>query len=343
MNKVKFRLFISIIVLFVAVVLPLSLEAVMILYLPKEFLDREWNEVRSDYESTGLHTTKPTIRSTPANGLKMVGERIVDSAGNIVTEEWTPYKPEDYHYITIGLIATGYGEVSFVLKGQTRDHVIGNWQSEPIEKAEREVYQFRIKELNNVINKGIPENRVGHIRDIDKVDVSATAQVFVRSRRVTTYGSRQEAKTAQASLPAGVSAGVVIGTSSYWKWEAGMTVPVKVDPKNDLFVYEGSYFIDINDSVIDVTLNRTTLTRYYNTLKVTVTNSDLYYVNMAIKGENNSIENIGNYASGNTSLTLQKSFSSDDVGYYELVITVSYGPGGQQTAKFTKYVLVTDD
>ncbi len=63
---------------------------------------------------------------------------------------------------------------------------------------------------------------------------------------------------------------------------------------------------------------------------------------MAIKDENNNIENIGKYASGNTSLTLQKSFSSGDAGYYELVITVSYGPGGDHTATFTKYILVTD-
>ncbi len=93
----------------------------------------------------------------------MVGERIVNSAGEIVAEEWTPHKPEGYHYITLRLIATGYGDVSFELKGQTRDYPIGNWMSEPIRKAEREVFSIRIKERNNVINKSIDPNRVGSL------------------------------------------------------------------------------------------------------------------------------------------------------------------------------------
>ena len=246
MNKIKFRLFISVIVFIVAVALPLSLEAVVLFWLPNDQLSEwerraRWEVERSDYESSGLYASKPVIMQTPFNDLKMHGERVVTDGNLIVTEKWVPYKPEGYHYISISIKATGYGEVAFELKGETRDFSIGHWTSEPIQKAINELYQFRIKEPNNVINSSIRSDRVGHIQPT-KVKVTATGKALTRSRRVTTYGSKQEAVTAQASLT-GVSAGVVIGTSSYWKWEAGITRPVPVKPP-----YEGSYSIEISDT-----------------------------------------------------------------------------------------------
>ncbi len=240
MNKLKFLLFISVIVFFVAVIVPLRLEAYCFIYLPNDFLDREWNEARSDYESAGLYASKPVIRQTPFDGMKMHGERVVNDNSTIVTEKWVPYKPEGYHYITISIIATGYGEVSFELNGQTQDLSIGNWTSEPIKKAVRELYQFKIKEANNVINTSVPDFNVAHIQPT-KVDVSATGKALTRSQRVTTYGSRQEARSIQASS-SGVGFGFVIGTSSYWKWTAGITRTVPADS------YNGSYSIETNDT-----------------------------------------------------------------------------------------------
>lgn len=90
-----------------------------------------------------------------------------------------------------------------------------------------------------------------------------------------------------------------------------------------------------------ITFKKTVLT-VYDKLEVTVIKHDLYYVNMSIEAENGFKENIGDYA-GNNTLTLEKSFSSGDAGYYKVVVTVSYGSGGQQTTKHTEYILVTDD
>ena len=87
-----------------------------------------------------------------------------------------------------------------------------------------------------------------------------------------------------------------------------------------------------------VSLNDTFFT-VYDTLEVTVSKSDLYYASMSING----VYADGSYASGNTSMTLQKTFDSDDAGgYLEVVVTVSYGSGGQQTTTYTEYVFFQD-
>ncbi len=67
MKKLKFPLFILVIVFFVVVIGPLRLEALMI-FMPQEMLDSlstSWDEERTDYESSGLYASKPVIRQTP--------------------------------------------------------------------------------------------------------------------------------------------------------------------------------------------------------------------------------------------------------------------------------------
>ena len=243
MKKIKFPLFITAIVFFVAVIVPLKLEALMI-YMPPEMLDSlstAWDEERDDYESSGLHASKPVIRQTPFNGMNIHGERVVTDNSFIITEKWVPYKPEKpYHYITIMLRATGYGEVSFELNGETKDFSIGHWTSEPIQKAENDIYKFRIEEQNNVINKSLSDYHSDQIQDTD-VSVSATGKAITRSRRIMTYGSKQAALNAQASSSGG-GIGFVIGKSSYWQWVAGLAREVNADP------YNGRYSITINDT-----------------------------------------------------------------------------------------------
>ena len=226
---------------FVAVIVPIRLEAGGFVYIPSKML-QSWDEVRSDYESTGLETYGSRIGMTPADGLNIHGERVVADDGFIVTEKWVPYKPDSFHYVSITLIATGYGEVAFELKGQTKDFVIGHWTSEPLVKAVNEVYTFRIKEQGNVINTNIKDFYADHIQPTPiNVSVSATGKAITRSRRVVTYGSKQEAVAAQASS-SGVGVHFVTGTSSYWKWEAGITREVVADP------LDGGYSITTNDT-----------------------------------------------------------------------------------------------
>ena len=144
---------------------------------------------RLDMESSGLEASKPVIQTIPMNGLNMHGERTLTNSdlpvSLILSESWTPYKPENYHYIKISIIATGYGEVAFTLNGSTKDYSIGNWTSEPLQKAERELYTFRIKKPNGVVNPNLPDYDADQIRPIT-VSISATGSAQTRSRRIVT-------------------------------------------------------------------------------------------------------------------------------------------------------------
>lgn len=113
-----------------------------------------WEKDHSQMDSTGgLEASKPRILSTPANGSVLHGERtITPGYGQVLREVWTPTKPENYHYIKIGVVATGYGEVAFTLKGNTADYTIGHWTSEPLKKAVNEPISYRITETTTIRN-----------------------------------------------------------------------------------------------------------------------------------------------------------------------------------------------
>lgn len=116
-------------------------------------------------------------------------------------------------------------------------------------------------------------------------------------------------------------------------------VPVTVNYKSN-----GSSFSKVIGEYITVekapsiTLNRTVLT-VYQTLGITVTKSDLYYVDMTINGD--SVP--GKYASGNTSLTLVKGFDHDDAGFHEVAINIYYGENGEQSITRYDYITVLGD
>ena len=211
-----------------------------IFYIPNDLWQRDHSQMNS---VGGLEASKPMILSTPANGSVFHGERnITPGYGSVLREEWTPTKPENYHYIKIGITATGYGEVAFTLKGRTKDYQIGHWTSEPLKKAVKEVYTYRIKETTTIRNP----DREGFADEISPivVSMSATGKAQTQSRQVVTYGSRQTAVNAQASAT-GPAVSFVIGSSTYWKWEAGITRDVDADD------YNGSYSVTINDTNID--------------------------------------------------------------------------------------------
>lgn len=108
---------------------------------------------------------------------------------------------------------------------------------------------------------------------------------------------------------------------------------VSYDKGNGVGWIEKSYTI----SVIGVSYNNTVF-GLYDKLEVTVTKSDLYYANISVNGDT-----VGKYASGNTSVTLQKSFDSNDGGYHEVVLTINYGPGGAQSHTHYGYITVLVD
>ncbi len=222
----------------------------MLYYMPPDFIESWearlwWEENRADMESSGLYASKPVIQTTPMNGLNMHGERTITDpnlpVSFILSESWTPYKPENYHYLKISISATGYGEVAFTLNGETEDFSIGHWTSEPIQKAEREVYTFRRKKPNGVVNPNLPAYDAAQISPTT-VSIYATGKATTQSRRIVTYGSEQSAITAQAGS-SGAGIGFIIGESSYWKWEAGIPRDVDADP------YNGSYSVTINDKI----------------------------------------------------------------------------------------------
>ena len=194
-------------------------------------------------DSSGLEASAPRILSTPMDGSVFHGERnVTPGYGQVVSEVWTPTKPWDYYYVRIGINAKGYGEVAFTLNGNTRDSDIGSWRSEPLRKANRNPFTFEKRYNTNIIN----EARQGFADEISPVTVSmpATGSAQTRSRSIVTYGSRQAAINAQAGTT-GPSVGFVIGTSTFWKWEAGLTRTVSADN------YNGSYSVTINDTNID--------------------------------------------------------------------------------------------
>ena len=234
MNRLKFLISILVIVFFVAVIIQLRLDVDSFMSYAYEALGKDWDEAISDYESAGLYASAPVINSTPIKDLIMHGERGVLDDGTIIEEKWVPYKPESYHYITISIEATGYGEVTFELNGHTKDYPIGNWKSEPIEKAVEELYQFRIKEPNNV--------NVANIQ-ATTIKVSATGKAITGSSSVTTYGSKKEDLRFQAST-SGEGATVVAGKSSFLKWTPGITLTV---PAEGYLHYNGEYSITTND------------------------------------------------------------------------------------------------
>ena len=209
------------------------------IYVPAEL----WQQDHSKMDQGGLKALKPRIGSVPANGQNFHGDRNVTPGGQIVRQVWTPTKPEDYYYLKIGLTATGYGEVAFTLDGSTEDYTIGHWTSEPLEKADNHPYTFRRKYLTNIINEG----RAGWTDEIGRATVSIsgkTGSAQTRSRQVVTYGNRQAAVNAQASAT-GPSVSFVIGKSTFWKWEPGITRSVNAD------TYNGSYTVTVSDTNID--------------------------------------------------------------------------------------------
>ena len=248
MNKLKFLIFISVIVFFVAVIAPLRLESVFVIYLPNDIFYHEWDEVRADYEAEGLEVSKPFLRVVPGNDMTMHGERAVLD-GKIVHEKWVPYKPRRYHYVRISTIATGYGEVAFNINDYTKDYPVGHWTSEPIKKAVDEIFQYERKEGNNVDVANIQPTTV---------NVSAKGKAYARSVRVTTYGSKSEAKGAQAST-SGVGVTFVTGTSSLWKWSHGITRPIPVE---GYLHYNTNYSITVNDYKVGYSENNTGFPTY---------------------------------------------------------------------------------
>lgn len=234
MNRLKFLIIILVIVFFVAVIIQLRLDVDSFMSYAYKALGKDWDEAISDYESAGLEASAPVIISTPINDLTMHGERGVLDDGTIIEEKWEPYKPDGYHYITISIKATGYGEVVFELNGHTKDYPIGNWKSEPIEKAVNEYYEFEIEEPNSVDVANIQPTTV---------NVSATGKVLTRSVRLTTYGSMQEELRVQAST-SGVGVTFGTGKSSFWEWTPGITTTV---PAEGYLHYNGKYSITTND------------------------------------------------------------------------------------------------
>ena len=209
------------------------------IYVPAEL----WQQDHSKMDSQGLDASKPRILSTPADGSVFHGERnVTPGYGQVVSEVWTPTKPEDYYYVKIGITAIGYGEVAFTLNGSTSDYTIGHWTSEPLKKADSEPFTHEKRYLTNIIN----ESRVGFADEISPatVRIIATGKAQTRSRLLTTYSSRQAALSAQASTT-GPGIGFVIGRSTFWKFEPGITR----DPNAD--DYDGSYKVTINDTNVD--------------------------------------------------------------------------------------------
>ena len=209
------------------------------IYVPAEL----WPQEHSKMDQGGLEASKPRIGSIPADDSVFRGDRNVTPGGQVVRETWTPTKPRDYYYLKIGLTATGYGEVAFTLDGRTKDYTIGHWTSEPLQKADNYPYTYEKKYLTNIIN----EARKGYVDEISTATVSIsnkTGSAQTRSRQVVTYGSKQAAVSAQASAT-GPSVSFVIGKSTYWKWEAGITRSVNAD------TYNGSYTVTVNDTNID--------------------------------------------------------------------------------------------
>ncbi len=322
MNKLKFLHFISVIVFFVAVIVPLS---------SAHNNSAKWNRERADYESSGLEAYPPKITSGPANGLTMHGERGVLDDGTIVTEEWVPYKPKNFHYIRISIIATGYGEVAFELKGYRRDYAIGHWTSEPIKKAVNEYYVYQIEEPNNVDVANIQPTT-----EPTTVNVSAYGKAYTRSVRVTTYGSKQEAKSVQAST-SGVSVGVVTGTSSFWKWTAGITVPV---PAEGHLHYTGEYSFTVNDYKLGYSANNTGFPAY-GTYEAKVADiNPIDYVDWMIKkpgGEWKLVER--DEVNGGKSSSFSYSLDST-LGTYEVYVWIYFENDDSTTSyshKFTVY------
>ena len=211
------------------------------LYVPAEL----WQQDHSQMDSGGLNASAPRILSTPADGSVFHGVRTISPGyQQIYSQSWTPTKPGDFHHIKIGITATGYGEVAFTLNGETMDYAIGHWTSEPLKKANKQPYTFRITRQNNLYNPA----RLGYedkISPLPKmINVSATGSAQTRSRLIVTYGSRQAALNVQASAT-GPSVGFVIGSSTFWKWDPGITRDVKADD------YNGKYTVTVDDTIID--------------------------------------------------------------------------------------------
>ena len=214
--------------------------ALTVAVIPPDLLN-DWNNRRKGLESSGLNTTEPRILSTPADGSVFHGDRnVTPGYGVVVSEVWTPTKPQDYYYVKIGTNATGYGEIAFTLNKNTEDRDVGSWRSEPLEKGDGP-FTFRKRYNTNIIN----EARAGYADEISPTTVStpATGKLQARSRKVVTYGSKQSALTAQATST-GPGIGFVIGKSEYWKFEPGITRDVDAD------AYNGKYHVTITDTNI---------------------------------------------------------------------------------------------
>ena len=116
-----------------------------------------------------------------------------------------------------------------------------------------------------------------------------------------------------------------------------VTISVYYNKGNGCGSTEETYTISVEDAP-SVSLNNWTFTTY-DTLEVTVSKSDLYYVDFTINGD--SVP--GQYASGNTSLTLSKGFDYDDVGYHQVAINIYWGENGERSTTHYEYVLISDD
>ena len=128
----KKRLFLCLSVAFIVCLgLYIKTHAFTLLVVPPD----QWPQEHSKMDSGGLEATKPRIfLGSPSNGQVFHGVRTISPGyRQIYSESWTPIKPNSWHIIKIGIIATGYGEVAFTLNGETKDYTIGHWTSDPLE------------------------------------------------------------------------------------------------------------------------------------------------------------------------------------------------------------------
>ena len=119
-----------------------------------------------------------------------------------------------------------------------------------------------------------------------------------------------------------------VAITVYYDDDGGMTIKKTTE----------TFSISVEDAP-SVSLNNWNFSTY-DTLEVTVSKSDLYYVDFTINGD--SVP--GKYTSGDeTSVTLSKGFDHDDAGYHQVAINIYWGENGKRSTTHYEYVLILDD
>ena len=94
---------------------------------------------------------------------------------------------------------------------------------------------------------------------------------------------------------------------------------------------------DFASNTVDVNFNELNF-QVYETLEVTVKESDLYIVNLYIDGEYVTAA----YPNSNGEAVLTKTFDTDDVGEHTVTIYMFYGNGSVQSTTYSELISVTD-